>query len=338
MRKHLATALVVGAAMLLPAFSLAEENNTSSSSSSSSSVSTTSSSSSSVKSGPCANLEGRYKAACLRKAHTATRGQRILSKMKNVLEKVKEKIGGLDETTRRNLRREVETFLKECENTHGEERVACLRKQKGESGMGKVCPADVKQCADGSVASRDPDHDCRFKECKGDTTDACSDDVQKCPDGSYVSRDPKRKCEFKECPRSSSSSSSQHSSKCSRSTAGCLVPVCAAPPPGCRYVDDHTCPVILQDNRCTLSCGKLECEKSSSSASSSSTSKQACRVDGCGLYCVPADQPAMGMPCRATDMNKILCYNGAKCEVQSNGTCGWTMTEDVKECVSKQQK
>lgn len=344
MKKHVVSVLTAGSLLLVPSLLLAQTTSSESSSSSSvssaessissslsstSSVASSSSSRSSVKTGPCSALEGRYFAACQRKMHTASRAQRLLSRMKSFTDKVMEKIKGLDVDARRNLRREVEATLKACENTRGEERVLCLKKEKkdrDDSDEGKACPADMKRCADGSFVSRDPEHDCRFKECKGDAMRACTEDAKVCPDGTSVGRDPYKNCEFRECPKSS----------CPKAYAECPPPPsCAAPPQGCHYEEPVYCPSSVAPRGCLLSCGKIECEKSSSSRSSSS--KSACRVDGCGMYCVPADQPAMGMPCMLKDEERAVCYRKAVCEKQSNGTCGWTMTQEVRECVSKQQ-
>lgn len=62
-----------------------------------------------------------------------------------------------------------------------------------------LCPMDVKECADGSFVSRDPDIGCEFLPCPEEI--ACAMDVQECDDGTFVSRDPANGCAFKACPK-----------------------------------------------------------------------------------------------------------------------------------------
>lgn len=41
------------------------------------------------------------------------------------------------------------------------------KKEKSEDEI-KFCTMDVKQCADGSFVSRDPENNCEFKKCPGE--------------------------------------------------------------------------------------------------------------------------------------------------------------------------
>lgn len=58
---------------------------------------------------------------------------------------------------------------------------------------------DVKECADGSFVSRNPDKCREFLPCPEEI--ACAMDVQECDDGTFVSRDPADGCAFKACPK-----------------------------------------------------------------------------------------------------------------------------------------
>ena len=79
------------------------------------------------------------------------------------------------------------------------------------------CPSDVRRCANGEYAVRDPKNDCQFP-CDASTSGSyssasyssgaiyCPEDLKECPNGEYVSRDPENDCEFDPCDASTSSS------------------------------------------------------------------------------------------------------------------------------------
>ena len=76
-----------------------------------------------------------------------------------------------------------------CTNNNGEEPL--------------VCAADVKECADGSFVSRNPELGCDFNPCpsedNGEEPLVCAADVKMCYDGTRVERNPENNCEFFEC-------------------------------------------------------------------------------------------------------------------------------------------
>lgn len=59
-----------------------------------------------------------------------------------------------------------------------------------------------------------------------------------------------------------------------------------------------------------------------------------CAVAGCsGQLCVSADE-AGDIVTTCEYRSEYACYKEASCEPQSNGKCGWTMSNDLKTCLA----
>lgn len=59
-----------------------------------------------------------------------------------------------------------------------------------------------------------------------------------------------------------------------------------------------------------------------------------CAVAGCsGQLCVSADE-AGGIVTTCEFKSEYACYREASCETQSNGKCGWTETDELKQCLA----
>lgn len=57
-----------------------------------------------------------------------------------------------------------------------------------------------------------------------------------------------------------------------------------------------------------------------------------CYVGGCsGQIC--SDEPGAVSTCEFRE--EYACYQSARCERQTNGQCGWTMTEDLQMCLGQ---
>jgi len=55
-----------------------------------------------------------------------------------------------------------------------------------------------------------------------------------------------------------------------------------------------------------------------------------CFKGGCsGQLC--SDKPNMISTCEWRE--SYACYHTAKCELQADGKCGWTMTDELKKCL-----
>lgn len=62
-----------------------------------------------------------------------------------------------------------------------------------------------------------------------------------------------------------------------------------------------------------------------------SPSQGECFIGGCsGQIC--SDQEGVLSTCEY--LAEYACYQGAKCERQSSGQCGWTQTEQLRECLN----
>ena len=59
-----------------------------------------------------------------------------------------------------------------------------------------------------------------------------------------------------------------------------------------------------------------------------------CAVAGCSQQlCVSAEEaPTIMTTCEFKD--EYMCYAEASCEPQSDGKCGWTQTEELKQCLA----
>ncbi len=63
---------------------------------------------------------------------------------------------------------------------------------------------------------------------------------------------------------------------------------------------------------------------------------EGCFVGGCaGEIC--SDEPVGQRYCFWYDP-KWDCYKTARCEKQADGKCGWTITQELKECLEKAEK
>jgi eight-cysteine-cluster-containing protein len=59
-----------------------------------------------------------------------------------------------------------------------------------------------------------------------------------------------------------------------------------------------------------------------------------CIVSGCnGEICQNKNDEPMASICLWSE--KFTCYKTAKCEIQKDGSCGWTMDKDLSSCLSK---
>lgn len=69
--------------------------------------------------------------------------------------------------------------------------------------------------------------------------------------------------------------------------------------------------------------------------------KAPCVIGGCrGEVCSLPDQNGAGMPSVCWEKPSDACYkaDGATCEKQPDGQCGWTMTDALKECLAKTEE
>lgn len=74
---------------------------------------------------------------------------------------------------------------------------------------------------------------------------------------------------------------------------------------------------------------------SSSSPSITQASSKECKISGCSdELCVDANSDEVNSICIYKD--KYACYKKdfAKCEVQEEGNCGWTQSDELKSCLS----
>lgn len=59
-----------------------------------------------------------------------------------------------------------------------------------------------------------------------------------------------------------------------------------------------------------------------------------CVVGGCnGEICQGTNDESIASICLWNE--KFACYKTAKCEVQKNGACGWTMDQSLTNCLSQ---
>jgi hypothetical protein len=57
-----------------------------------------------------------------------------------------------------------------------------------------------------------------------------------------------------------------------------------------------------------------------------------CKRAGCsGELCVSVDSDQQMTPCNW--QMYFQCYDDAECAVQEDGSCGWTETEELRECI-----
>ena len=62
-----------------------------------------------------------------------------------------------------------------------------------------------------------------------------------------------------------------------------------------------------------------------------------CIVTGCSKeLCVDESEADIVTPCVYLD--EYACYKGATCEIQPNGSCGWTQTNELKSCLMNPPK
>lgn len=61
---------------------------------------------------------------------------------------------------------------------------------------------------------------------------------------------------------------------------------------------------------------------------------ETCMVSGCsGEICQSADTPPMVSTCIYKP--SYACYKAGRCELQNNGTCGWTQTPQLSQCINR---
>lgn len=61
--------------------------------------------------------------------------------------------------------------------------------------------------------------------------------------------------------------------------------------------------------------------------------EKACLVAGCSSQlCVSEDMGDIATTCEY--LEEYACYRQAKCEVQNNGECGWTVDEELNACLN----
>ncbi len=71
-----------------------------------------------------------------------------------------------------------------------------------------------------------------------------------------------------------------------------------------------------------------------SSQSTGSMRATSCAVAGCsGQLCVSSEE-ASSIVTTCEFRTEYACYKEAKCEVQRNGSCGWTMTPELGQCLA----
>ncbi len=93
--------------------------------------------------------------------------------------------------------------------------------------------------------------------------------------------------------------------------------------PGCQY-----------SNICETSC-KYPAELPSIPIKPTKPIAKGCFVSGCsGEIC--SDSPDIMTPCVFEP--EFACYKTARCERQADGKCGWTMTQELKECLEKSKE
>ena len=62
-----------------------------------------------------------------------------------------------------------------------------------------------------------------------------------------------------------------------------------------------------------------------------------CMRAGCsGELCVSVDSEELVTPCQWQP--HFACYKTAKCELQQDGSCGWTETDELRECIENAQR
>jgi hypothetical protein len=69
--------------------------------------------------------------------------------------------------------------------------------------------------------------------------------------------------------------------------------------------------------------------------------KEPCVIGGCGgQLCTLPDKDGNPMPGVCWEKPGDACYRaeGTACEKQPDGTCGWTMTDALKECLTKAEE
>lgn len=61
-----------------------------------------------------------------------------------------------------------------------------------------------------------------------------------------------------------------------------------------------------------------------------------CKLSGCSAqYCLEADDEDMASTCEFRP--EYECYKSARCEKQTTGSCGWTLTPSLTACLQNTQ-
>jgi len=78
----------------------------------------------------------------------------------------------------------------------------------------------------------------------------------------------------------------------------------------------------------------LRLRQAAPSGQASKKLNTSCVVNGCnGEICQNKNDEPVSSICLWKE--KFVCYKTAKCEVQKDGTCGWTMDQNLTSCLSQ---
>ncbi len=94
--------------------------------------------------------------------------------------------------------------------------------------------------------------------------------------------------------------------------------------------------IPINENSITVTSSPTSTETSSSvttSVSSVTSSPKTCKITGCSSQ-VCADEDVV-TDCMYRE--EYVCYQKAKCEVQNDGKCGWTLTSEIQACLTQYQ-
>jgi len=87
--------------------------------------------------------------------------------------------------------------------------------------------------------------------------------------------------------------------------------------------------------QCRTPDGRLFINENAAQTQREPASPKGCAVAGCSAQlCVPAEQ-AEEIVTTCEFRPEYACYRDATCEVQADGACGWTMTENLARCLTQ---
>ncbi len=176
------------------------------------------------------------------------------------------------------------------------------------------CPEDLRVCPDGTKLQRIAPS-CQFPECP--PAGGCPEDLRLCPDGTRLTRVGPN-CEFPECPMDGAVCGNMVCEEGEADFEDC--PPCE----DSRFCSMRAC--ILKPGTCPADCGQTDSDISN---------KGDCVIAGCnGELCIDREQAKLmgNTICRAKP--EYACYKTATCEVQKNGQCGFTMTDELTQCLA----